>query len=220
MLNPSTDNEPPHVFDGVIKLADQSYMEDSKGSLVPLELVKPADKLMDETVRRIMVYARDLSAQIARFKGHTFEDVNAFQSLLEQDYGAKMGGSKGNLSLTSFDGRMKIQVQIADLIEFGPELQIAKTLIDECLIEWGQTSRPEIRALVDRVFSVGKEGQINRAELFGLLRLDIPDPRWLEAMRAIKDSIRRIGSKKYVRFYERSTLDAPWSAVSIDLATA
>jgi hypothetical protein len=63
-------SEALHVFDGVIKLADQSYMEDAKGSLVPLELVKPADKLMDETVRSIMAFARDLSAQIARFKGH------------------------------------------------------------------------------------------------------------------------------------------------------
>lgn len=223
-----TDKPPiePKSFDevmldaGCIMIAGKTYMKDAKGSLVPFELVKPIDKLMDETVRKVMGYARDLSAQVSRFRGHTFEDVNGFQSLIEQEYGATIGGSKGNLTLVSFDGTMKVQVQIADLIEFGPELRAAKTLIDACLTEWGAESRVEIRALVDRVFSVGKEGQINRAELFSLLRLDITDERWVEAMRAIRESIRIIGSKKYVRFYERATADAQWRAVSIDLATA
>ena len=216
MSNPDTQPVP----EGITEIGGLQYMKDAKGSLVPLNMVKPTDKLMDETVRGVMAYARDLSAQISRFRGHTFEDVNAFQSLIEQEYGAKIGGSKGNLSLTSFDGTMKIQVQIADLIEFGPELRAAKILIDDCLTEWGQSSRPEIRALVDRVFNVGSQGQINRSELFSLLRLEITDPRWMDAMRAIRDSIRVIGSKKYVRFYERSTGDSEWSAVSIDLAKA
>ncbi len=210
----------PEPSDVILEMAGERYMRDAKGSLVPLAMVKPVDKLMDETVRTIIDFARTLSAQISRFKGHTFEDVNAFQTLIEQEYGAKIGGSKGNLTLVSFDGTLKVQVQIADLIEFGPELRAAKILIDDCLTDWGQSSRPEIRALVDRVFSVGKEGEINRAELFSLLRLDIADTRWLEAMRAIRESIRVIGSKKYVRFYERATPDAQWSAVSIDLATA
>ena len=75
---------------------------------------------------------------------------------------------------------------LGDLIEFGPELQAAKLLIDECLTQWSADSGVEIRALVNRVFQVDKEGQINRAELFMLMRTHIEDERWARAMEAIK----------------------------------
>jgi hypothetical protein len=215
-----TQTQPETHLPGRIDVGGQPYMRDARGALVPVDLVRPMDLLMDETVRKVMAFARDLSAQVARFRGHTFHDVAALQALIAQEYGASLGGAKGNISLTSYDGTMKVQVQVADLIEFGPELQAAKVLIDQCLTEWGAESRVEIRALVDRVFSVGKEGAINRAELFSLLRLDIADERWVSAMRAIRESIRVIGSKQYVRFYERPSPDAPWRAVSIDIASA
>lgn len=65
-----------------------------------------------------------------------------------------------------------------------------------------------------------KEGQINRAELFMLLRVEIADERWVSAMTAIRESMRIIGSRLYVRFYDRPASDAPWHAVTIDLAAA
>ena len=87
-------------------------------------------------------------------------------------------------------------------------------------MEWGAESREELRALVNRVFSVEKEGQINRAELFSLLRMEIEDDRWQRAMNAIRDAIRIVGSKEYVRFYERDTPQDRWRAVTVDLAKA
>lgn len=206
--------------DPVLDIEGQKYMRDAKGGLVPLALVKPVDKLMDEMVRKMMFFARDLSEQIGRFKGHCFDDVGSFMALLEQHYHAKPGGKKGNMTFTRYDGCEKVQIQVADLIEFGPELQAAKSLVDECLMEWGADSREELRAVVARAFQVDKAGKINRSELFMLLRTDISDERWVRAMAAIRDSIRIIGSKTYIRFYERPAADAPWTPVSIDLAQA
>jgi hypothetical protein len=205
---------------GRTTISGNEYVNAAGGGFTPIDLVKPQDLLQDETVRRVMFFAQRLSAQIARFKGHTFEDLNAFQSLLDQEYGLKIGGRKGNATYQTIDGLMKVQVQIADQFAFGPELQSAKQLIDACLVEWGSESRAEIRALVDRVFSVGKEGQINRAELFGLLRLEIADERWRRAMEAIRDSIRVTGKKAYLRFYTRPRIDAGWTTITIDIASA
>ncbi|SOC26979.1 DUF3164 family protein [Stappia indica] len=206
--------------DGVLDVNGKRYMTDTKGSLVPLDLVKPTDKLQDELVRKVMGYARDLSAQISRFRGHTFEDIGSLDALLAQEYGATLGGRKGNKTLLSFDGTMKIEVKVADFIDFGPELQIAKALIDECLNEWSAESRPEIRAIVTRAFNTDKAGCINKTEIFMLLRLDIADERWRRAMDAIREAMRVIGSKTYLRFYERASVDAPWQPVTIDLARA
>ena len=203
-----------------IDVGGTPYLRDAKGSLVPIAAIKAADLLMDETVRGILDKAKGVSAQVAAFKGETFASVSELQALFSQHYGATVGGKKGNITLVSFDGCQKVQVQVSDLLEFGPELQSAKALIDECLTEWAVGSAVELRALVNRVFQVDKEGQINRAELFMLLRVEIQDERWLRAMDAIRDSIRVIGSRTYIRFYYRPAPDAAWQAVTIDMASA
>lgn len=205
---------------GVIEVAGRPYMTDARGALVPLAAVKPVDKLMDEVVRKVVAFATELSAQIARFRGHTFEDVASFQALIAQEYGTSVGGAKGNVTLTSFDGTMKVQIQVADLIVFGPELQAAKRLVDECLAEWSAEAGDELRAIVSRAFQVDKEGRVNRAEIFMLLRVSIEDPRWVRAMDAVRESIRVVGSKSYVRFYRRADPQAAWQPISIDLASA
>ena len=208
------------VGDGVTLVNGKKYMADAKGALVPLENVKPADKLEDETVRKIMHFARELSDQIARFRGHTFTDLGEFDALLEQEYGARKGGRKGNRTYQPIDGCMKVQVAVSEFIDFGPQLQVAKGLIDECLNEWAADARPEIRAVITRAFNTDKEGQVNRSEIFMLLRLEIEDERWKKAMDAIRDAMRVTGSKQYVRFYERDRPDGQWRAVTIDLAKA
>lgn len=203
---------------GIIPVNGRPYMHDAKGNLVPLENVKPEHKLEDEIVRKIIAFAEELSAQIARFRGHTMTDLGDLDALLAQEYGAKIGGAKGNRTYQTFDGLMKVQVQISDFVDFGPQLQIAKKLLDECLMEWSADSRPEIRAVITKAFSTEKEGQVNRSEIFMLLRLDIDDPRWQDAMRAIREAMRITGSKEYVRFYKRASVTDRPQAITIDLA--
>tara|TARA_R100001369_G_scaffold75766_1_gene104774 strand:- start:505 stop:1149 length:645 start_codon:yes stop_codon:yes gene_type:complete len=213
-----TDTTP--IPNGRTEVNGQFYMHDSKGGLQPVELIKPQHLLEDETVRKIVGHAVELSAQVARFKEHTFDDIGGFEAILEQEYDAKKGGAKGNMTLMSVDTLFKVTVQIADHVDFGPELQIAKELVDECLNEWASDARAEIRTIVTRAFNTDKAGQINRSEIFMLLRLEITDPRWLKAMQAIRDAMRVVGSKTYVRCYQRARFDAPWQAVTIDLAKA
>jgi hypothetical protein len=205
---------------GIFEIAGEQYMRDTRGALVPVGVVKPIDKLMDELVRKMIGFAVDLSEQIGRFRGHCFDDVGSFQALIDQEFGAKHGGAKGNTTFTSFDGTLQVKIQVADMIEFGPELQAAKTLVDACLTDWAEGSRDELRAVVNRAFQVDREGKINRAEIFMLLRVSIEDARWKAAMDAVRESIRVIGSRTYIRFYRRPTPDGDWSPISIDLARA
>lgn len=208
------------VGDGILLIDGVPHMQDGKGGKIPVSLIKPVDQLIDQTVRTIMGYAVPLSDQVRRFKEHTFDDISALEAILVEKYDARLGGAKGNKTLMTHDTLFKITVQVADFVTFGPELQIAKGLIDECLNEWAAGARDEIRTIVTRAFNTDKEGQINRAEVFMLLRLEISDPRWKRAMEAIRDAMRVVGSKTYVRCYRRAAIDAPWEAVTIDLAKA
>ncbi|MCW2366581.1 hypothetical protein M2341_002028 [Sphingobium sp. B7D2B] len=204
--------DPVRVIDGA------RYMVNADGGLIPESVVKPVDKLQDELVRKIIGFALPLSAQVTRFRQHSFGDVDDFVSLLEQEYGARRGGSKGNLTFTSYDGLLKIVVQVSEHIVFGPELQVAKGIIDECLVEWSATSGPEIRAIINRAFDVDNHGRVNRNDLLSLLRLEFADERWKKAMQAIRDSFRVVGSKRYIRLYQRDAGDGQWRAISIDIA--
>lgn len=214
-----TDTAPIHD-DGILTIEGERYMRDAGGRLVPLSVVRPEHQLEDQTVRKMVGYALDLSAQIARFRGHTFDDVAGFVELLAEKYGGRRGGAKGNTTLTSYDGLLKVTVQVQDQLAFGPELQVAKELVDRCISAWAAGADDNIRALVEHAFQVDKEGRINRAALFQLRRLNIDDEDWRAAMAALGDAIRTIGSKEYVRFYRRRTSRDAWRPISIDLASA
>lgn len=220
MTTHETQFTPHPVPDGRMMIGGKPYMADAKGGFTPVELIKPQELLEDETVRKIMGFALALSTQVGRFKGHTFEDLGAFDAVLAQEYGLTRGGPKGNRTYRTYDNLMQIEVRVADLIDFGPELQIAKGLIDECLNEWSADSRSEIRAIITRAFNTDKEGQVNRSEVFMLMRLEIDDARWQQAMRALREAIRIIGSKTYIRIQTRDSIEAPWTTVTIDLAKA
>lgn len=204
--------------DGVVHVGDKPHMYDEKGRLVPLSMIKDQDKLEDQTVRKIISFAEELSDQIGRFRGHTMTDLGEFDALLAEQYQARKGGLKGNRTYQTVDGLMKVQVQVSEHIDFGPELQIAKNLIDECLNEWTEDGSDEARVIITRAFNTDKEGQINRSEIFMLLRLNFKDERWKRAMQALRDAMRVTGSKEYVRFYKRQTIKDKWQAITIDLA--
>lgn len=198
----------------------QIYWTDANGGLIPDAVVKTVDKLQDDLVRKIVGFALPLSAQVARFREHSFDDVDDFVALLEQEYQSRRGGSKGNLTFTSYDGLFKIVVRVSETITFGPELQVAKGLVDECLREWSAGSGPELQAIVNRAFDVDSQGRINRYSLTSLLRLEITDERWKRAMKAIRDSFRVIGSKRYLGMYQRADAEAAWQSITIDVASA
>lgn len=209
--------------EGVELLDGKLFWIDHQGSYIRDELVKPKDKLEDQTVRKIIKFARELSAQIARFKLHTMADLVALDDLVAEKYGFVKRGNKGkgNRTYMTFDGLMKVSVQIAEFMDFGSELQTAKGLVDECLMDWSADSSAEIQTIITHAFNTDQEGKVNRAEILKLLRLNIDDERWRRAMDAIRDAQRPRSSKEYVRFAVRDSADTDnWIAITIDLAAA
>jgi hypothetical protein len=196
----------------------EGYMQNAQGHLVPLEQVSAYDRTRDELVRDIVDGAKKVQAGIQEFKIEALGDVTAFLELAMEHYGAKGAGAKGNAQLLSFDGMRRVQVAVAEYLTFDERLQAAKALVDECLTEWTENARPEVRALVNQAFEVDKEGNVSPAKVLPLLKLEIRDARWQQAMQAIRDSLTVQYSKKYIRFYERSGPEEKWQAIALDIA--
>jgi len=196
----------------------QGYKQDAKGRLIPVETIKPIDMARDQLVGEIVQKAQRVSRTLGEFKTGVFADIGAFIELSAERYEAKLGGAKGNVSLVSFDGRYKVQRAIQDTLTFDEGLQAAKSLIDECVHEWTEGARSEIRALINDAFNVDKEGNISTGRILSLRRLDIQDEKWQRAMDALNDSVRVQCSKSYIRVYERVGDTDQYRAIPLDIA--
>ena len=155
---------------------------------------------------------------MSTFKSTAFEDIQAFIDLSAEKYGAKIGGRKGNVTLNSYDGKYRVLRASQDNIVFDERIQAAKALIDECLRDWTDGARQEIRAIIDRAFEVDKQGNLNTGRILTLRRVEIKDPRWLKAMQAISDSTQVISSKSYIRVYERKGDTDEYIQLPLDIA--
>lgn len=194
------------------------YWKDAKGCLIPESMIKPIDKERDRLVNELVGKARGVTDVLAKFKAEAFGDIAAFLDLSAEQYDAKLGGKKGNLTLYSFDGRYRIQRAIQDRIAFDERLQAARVLIDECLADWTEGASPELQAIVNQAFDTDKEGQINTGRVLSLRRLDIKDERWQRAMTAIGEAVQVVGSKSYIRVYERIGETDQYQPIALDIA--
>lgn len=195
----------------------EGYREDAKGALIPLTMIKPIDLARDELVQELAAKAKAQSTALRTLKHQVFADINAFVDLSAEKYEVQLGGKKGNLTLYTFDGKYKIQVAISERMVFDERLQAAKSLIDECITDWSQGSRDEIKVLVQSAFQTDQEGRINTGRVLSLRRMHIRGEKWQKAMDAIGESLQVVGSKEYVRFYERVAEDK-YEPISLDLA--
>lgn len=193
----------------------KEFMMNAQGSYVPIANVKPVDKLRDDLVRSLMLKTKEVQKLIERHRLDCWDDISAFLSLSASEHGVEFGGKKGNITLLSYDGKYKVVIANQDYISFNEKLQIAKELIDECIKKWSSGASANLIALLNDAFKVDKQGKISTDKILGLRRLEINDPTWTEAMKAISDSITIEDSKRYIRFYERRDSDGKYEHISL-----
>ena len=198
---------------------DVEYMTDHRGARVPVSAIKPERIEQDRLARDLVVEAEVICQELRCFKQKALDDVQALCDLIAEKYGAKLGGAKGNVTIRSFDGTIEVQVAVGESISFGPELQAAKDLIDECVRSWSEDANDNIKTLVEHAFQVNKKGKIDTGRVLGLRQLNIEDATWARAMDAISDAVVVTGSKTYVRVYRRDPKTESLTPIPLDLAS-
>ncbi|TMO98693.1 hypothetical protein CWC14_05845 [Pseudoalteromonas sp. S3260] len=196
----------------------QEFLINHKGQQVPLKGIRPADIIRHEFVQKAIELAKAQSYQLAEFKKQQMSEFDAFMGLLAQEYAVEMGGKKGNVTLRSFDHKQKVTLQVQESIELGPELLVAKELIDECLNEWSENANENLKLIIEQTFATDKKGKVSVQKVLGLRRLKITDEsgKWQRAMDIIADAIQVIDSTRFIRFYE--TIGEQERAISLDIA--
>jgi len=195
------------------------FKQNAQGHMVPLDKISEVDLLRDEVVNELVKNARAQATALADFKLKSMGDIETFIALSAEKYGVEFGGTKGNVTLRSYDGRYKIQRAMADQLVFDERLMIAKQLIGECIKDWSPGANANLLALINSAFEVDREGKVNTGRILALRRYDITDDKWRRAMQAISDSLEVAETKPYLRIYERQT-DGSYKRLNLDLAAA
>ena len=191
--------------------------QNAQGHWVPENLIAPADKLRDEVVMGIIATAKEERSRLAAFKIGAMQQIADFVDLSAERYGVAWGGTKGNVTLLSFDGRYKLIRAVGEHRKFDERIQAAKAQIDACIERWSEGSSGEIRALVDHAFRVNKQGRIDVNQVLSLRQLKIDDKEWQAAMDAIADAITTVAKTEYIRLYQRQH-SGKYVAISLDWA--
>ena len=187
---------------GAVLIDGIPHLPGPKGVKIPVANYKAQDLLQHEMVYFLTDYAQDLSAEIARFNGHSRADLAQFDALLAQEYGVTRDPEfKGNRTYTSADGKRQVKISLNDRVTYGPELQAAKLLLDELITENASGAGPVLMPLVNLAFRIDKEGKVDPNLLRAIRRLEVPDHRWKDICRAIDDAERVVDTTSYIRFY-------------------
>lgn len=181
------------------------FWMNAKGDMVHASRIKPAEKLREKFVQNKFKRAEELSALMQEFRVDLVGDFAEFLTEIADVYGKPMRGAqgKGNITLTTFAGDLKIERQIANTISFDERLNLAKTKATACINRWSKGANRNLQAIVADAFDVDTAGNINVGRILGLRRHNIDDPEWQEAMQLIADSMKTVASKTHFRFYRR-----------------
>ena len=195
------------------------YLRDGKGNLVAIANIKQTDLIKDEFVKKAIDKAIKMQKALAEFKQSLMAEADDFIELLAQEHGVNLGGKKGNVMLRTFDSQLKVTLQTQERIELGPELTLAKQLIDQCLDEWTEGGNQNIKAIVSKTFNTDKQGSLNPQRILALRKLEITDDsgKWAKAMNIIAESVGVVDSTRFIRFYKQDD-NGIEQAISLDIA--
>ena len=193
------------------------YYLKSDGSLVPESQVKDIDKLRDQVVQDAAEKLMDLKTRMIQEKTAVVDDILEFLNVSADQYGVKLGGDKGNLTLTSIDGNIRVEYKNSDTITFNEQIQVAKQLIDEYLDELTKDSNPELKTIVSAAFRL-RQGRIDVKSVLKLREYNINDERWKKAMGIIDEAKQIVSTKKCLRLYVRNKLTGAMENQPFDLS--
>lgn len=204
------------AYEQALQLDKPDFYVNTRNFQVPADQMKPQDILKHDLVLEQIGEAKRLSQMHSDFKRKSFSEVNDLISLVASEYDTKFGGAKGNISLTSFDGKFQISVKIDDQINFGPEIDIAKQLINEVIDEELADSSGFIVQLVRDAFETDKQGNYNKIRILALrkYREANTSDKWQNAMKALDDGIIAGSSKTYLNYQERDQFGA-WKQIPL-----
>lgn len=181
------------------------YMADEDGNLIRVDKIKDPKKQCDVLVRNLAIHASQVSEELTQLKDRLNSLIAHHVKSMYSLYDLKLGGKKGNVTLYSFDKRLKIERTKQERETTNEHILAAVELVKQCVISWQKGANRNLQAVVGRYIKTNSQGQYSVALLKQLRTLDLPnpDPNWDKAMQALDDAIEYDYTATYFRVYYR-----------------
>jgi len=202
----------------VVEIEGRKYWADFKGDLTAAENISKEDKARDRVAETVCTKAIKISEKLAEFKNEVSGIIDEYLAGVADKFKTTW---KGNTQIVNFSQDLRVQVRIQESMDFDEKLNVAKNLIDECLLAWTSDSNPALATLVNKAFETDRKGKINREFVLKLIHLKMNAKthmdKWNEAIQILEKSMFVKSSKRQLTFQKRGE-NGEWETILLDFA--
>lgn len=181
----------------------------ASGDAVPAKYVSKADREKERWAAALHKLATKAEEVLADLHTAMKDGCEQIAALVRQEYEIKNGKkpkeTKGNLTWYNFDGSIKVEANVNEVVKWDDALmQEAKGLLNEYLDSQLTDNQALIKKLVSEAFSNHKGG-IDSRKIFQLLKYDgqIKSSRFSKACELMRQAQLIDRTKLYMSIYER-----------------
>lgn len=190
---------------------------DSAGNNIPSKHVKMETQLEDQLVNQITTLVKKQQKNLKITKGKILSLLDKHTLTCAERLGVTTGGAKGNAVYRDFADSQKVEVRVGDLTEYSAQIIHAKALIDEMVEEWSKDINNPLPMLFSDIWD-SNNGRLDKKKLKKLVTRQINDERWERAVQIILESERVIGTKTYIRVYQKDGEENNWKNLTLDFS--
>lgn len=197
-------------------IGDGKALIDPFGRSVPMAYVKPYDRMRDRQVNSIFKAAVKLRGTIEDFVLNSIVAVGKVTDLREK------ASERGNISVTSFDGLRRISIRQQYRIVFDSRVAHARDLmlgyINGVVAKVSGDDAVAIKALIDEAFRATPQGILSAGRVLALIKMDIKNADWREAVSILKDSLTPVAGKRYLVVEFKTDHNSDWESIRLDIS--
>lgn len=187
------------------------------GHKVPTTYVPVLDRKKDTYALRMAKKAQALSDKLLDFKEELLDGADELYLQMLEQAKVQPSSRKGNVTITSFNKDIKIEIHVRDKIDFSDDITIAQEKINEFLELKTKDADTDLSMLVNTAFQTSK-GRLDTKRILSLFSIRIKHRLWREAMELIKQSIQRNSTKRYALISKKDK-DGEYKVIQLNFAS-
>lgn len=171
-------------------------------------------------IKSLSSQARQLNDQLADFKGKAFDQLSTFYNKMKE-YGEIPEDNKGNFTIKTHDGSVKIEFTNHIIREFDERAEAAAAHLEEFLKEeFVKKRNQDGYDMIKSITKKGKDGKfdVNLISRLEQIRNRFDHPEWIKALDLFKEAYAEYGSSQYVRFYMRNGSSQQYEQIPLNFA--
>lgn len=203
-----------------IQKSSDKVWTDESGTEIPYNRTTKVERLHERSANKIIRATLDVNKRL-----HALNDLLVDLSQEAYDSYMKSKGiekkSKGNYTWYNFDRSVKIEVNVSEPIVFDSlTITAAKEKLDEFLDANIESKNSFIKQMIIDAFETQRSGSLDTKQVLKLTSYEdkVKSPKFSEAIKLIREAIRRPKSKTYRRVWIKGK-DGKYQNVELNLSS-